>query len=418
MKKQVLMCLLVLAMVLGFAGCTTAMDNLDTYVSLMGTQVSTLLNGGISGAEQTDERIQLDAPGNFTCDAAGNYSFEGVDNANYYVIYLYKNGSSTYDYVSDSITGSGAISGSIADLHYGFGDYEVTCVAYPDYTSETYRGSQASSATIKVTGEVEEPSLTFFWDCFANELHVIWLNSNAYDSTICPETMNITLSGEISKEFSLAMDASTTSYLLEGAEPGATYEVNATVTFDSNYVTNASFQQNLGTVTCDERANFAPAGYEYNSGLYQYADYPLSGENFDLTSGGEIGRWKVSHDSNAWMSVTSATAEYLIYTATPSETESDDAYTYAVVAANDDDSDVYSGSFGTMHDFGGTLHLYTDGTFKLELDATYICTDLISNAEQWHNGSYIEGCWYENGDGTVDLSYDLGSEIDLGKGVR
>lgn len=417
MKKRIFMGLLALTMVVSLTGCTTALDNFNTYTSLMGTQLTTLFTGGLSGQE-ADKRTQLSAPGSFTCDAAGNYSFEGVDNADYYVIYLYKNGNSAYDYVSESIMGSGTITGSIADLHYAYGDYEVTCVAYPDYTSETYRASEAASASIKVTGEVEEPSLTFFWDCFAQELSIIWLNSSAYSTTDYPKTMDVTLSGASGKTISLEMDSSTNSYLLEGAEPGATYEVNATVTFDGSYVTNSSFEQDLGSVTCDEKANFAPEGYEYKGDIYQYADYPLAGENFDLAAGGEIGRWKVFRDPNAWMSVTSETAEYLIYTAAPAEAMAGDAYTYSVLAANDDGSDVYSGNFGTMHDFTGTLHLYADNTFKLELDAIYICTDLISNAEQWHNGSSIEGRWYENGDGTVNLSYNLGSEVNLGKGVR
>lgn len=417
MKKRVLTGLLALTMVLSLTGCTTALDNLNTYVSLMGTQLSTLFTGGLSGGE-TDKRTPLSTPGSFTCDVAGNYSFESVDNADYYVIYLYKNGNRSYNYVSESITGSGTITGSIADLHYAYGDYEVTCVAYPDYTSETYRSSEAASVSMKVTGEVEQPSLTFFWDCFAQELSVIWLNSRAYSTTDYPKMLDITLSGAGDRTISLEMDSATTSYLLEGAEPGESYEVNATITFDSSYVTNSSFEQDLGSVVCEEKANFAPAGYEYKGNIYQYADYPLSGENFDLAVGGEIGRWKISRDPNAWMSVTSDTAEYLIYAATPVETADGDVYTYSVLAANDDDSDVYSGHFGTMHDFTGTLHLYADNTFRLELDAIYICTDLISNAEQWHNGSSIEGRWYENDDGTVNLSYNIGSETNLGKGVR
>ena len=112
MKKRVLTGLLALTMVLSLTGCTTALDNLNTYVSLVGTQLSILFTGGLSGQE-TDKRTPLSTPGSFTCDAAGSYSFEGVDNADYYVIYLYKNGSSSYDYVSESITGSGTITGSI-----------------------------------------------------------------------------------------------------------------------------------------------------------------------------------------------------------------------------------------------------------------------------------------------------------------
>ena len=269
--------------------------------------------------------------------------------------------------------------------------------------------------TMKVEGEVAEPSLTFFWDCFSQQLQVIWLNAHDYATTDYPQTMEINMGGVTD---TLEMDSATTAYTVAGAEVGQTYEVDVTVTFDSNYVSNSSFELDLGSVTCDEQANFAPEGYSYNSGLYSYADFPIAGQNFDLAAGGEIGRWKIVRDPHAWMSVTRATAEYLIYTATPTDTAAGDAYTYSVLAANDDGSDVYTGGFGTMNSFTGTLHLYPDNTFKLELDAIYICTDLISNAEQWHNASTIEGCWYENGAGTVDLSYNLGSETDLGKGTR
>ncbi|MGM9538880.1 MAG: hypothetical protein ACI3VN_11170 [Candidatus Onthomonas sp.] len=417
MKKRVSALLLVLLLALSLTGCaaTTAADNASMFFSVYGAQLSTLVSGGQSGAASTDSRKQLETPANFPCTAAGDYSFDGVENADYYVIYLYKNGSSAYDYVSDNITGDGTITGSIAELQYAYGDYEVTCVAYPDYTSETYRSSEPASTTMKVEGEVAEPSLTFFWDCFTQELQVIWLNSGDYSTTDYPQTMEINVGGVTD---TLEMDSSTTAYTVAGAEVGQTYEVDVTITFDSNYVSNSSFELDLGSVTCDEQANFAPEGYSYNSGLYSYADFPIAGEHFDLAAGGEIGRWKITKSANAWMSNASETAEYLIYTATPTDTADGDAYTYSVLAANDDGSDVYTGGFGTMNSFTGTLHLYSDNTFKVELDAIYICTDLISNAEQWHNASTIEGRWYENGDGTVDLSYNLGSETDLGKGTR
>lgn len=416
MKKRVTVLLLALLLALSLTGCaTTAADNASMFLSVYGTQLSTLISGGQSGTTSTDGRKQLETPANFTCTAGGDYSFDSVENADYYVIYLYKNGSSTYDYVSENITGDGTISGSIAELQYAYGDYEVTCVAYPDYTSETYRASESASVTMKVEGEVVEPSLTFFWDCFAQELQVIWLNSSDYVATDYPQTMELTIGDSTD---TLEMDAETTAYTIEGTEVGQTYEVDVTITFDSNYVSNSSFELDLGSVTCDEQANFAPEGYSYNSGLYSYADFPISGEHFDLTAGGEIGRWKIAKNANAWMSNTSETAEYLIYTATPTDTIAGDAYTYSVLAANDDGSDVYTSNFGTMNSFTGTLHLYSDNTFKLELDAIYICTDLISNAEQWHNASTVEGRWYENGDGTVNLSYNLGSETDLGKGTR
>lgn len=414
MKKRVLAGLLAALMVLGLTGCTTAKENLDTYSALMGAQLSNLF----SGSGETDKRKALAAPGNFTCTAEGDYSFDGVENAAYYVIYLYKNGNTSYDYVSESITGSGTITGSIAALNYAYGDYAVTCVAYPDYTSETYRSSEPATAAIQVTGEVAQPSLTFFWDCFTQELNVIWLNDGDYSTTDAPKTLDVTLVGDENLDVAVEMDASTTSYTLTGAKAGQTYDVTATVAFDEAYVTNPSFTLDLGSVTCDEKSNFAPDGYEYKSDIYSYAAYPLAGENFDLTTGGEIGRWKVSRDPNAWMQVTSETAEYVIYHATPIDTADGDAYTFSVLAGNDDGSDVYNGNFGSMHDFTGTLHLYADNTFKLELDAIYMCTDLISNAEQWHNGSYIEGRWYENASGTVDLSYNIGSATDLGKGVR
>lgn len=415
MKKRMVVLPVMLA-ALALSGCsTTAGDNASTFMSVFGTQVNTLLGKSSGDAASTDTRKQLETPGNWTCNVSGEYSFDSVENADYYVIYLYKNGNSSYDYVSENITGSGTITGSIADLNYAYGDYEVTCVAYPNYTSEEYRASAAASTTMKVDGEVVEPSLTFYWDCFAQELQVIWLNSDAYGTTAYPQSMDITI-GDTTDTF--AMDSSTTAYTVADAAVGETYEVEAVVTFDSNYVSNNSFTLDLGSVTCDEQSNYAPAGYEYSSGLYSYADYPIAGEGFDLTAGGEIGRWKIKRNANAWMSVTSETAEYLIYTATPTDTADGDAYTYSVVAANDDGSDVYTGGFGTMADFTGTLHLYADNTFQLSLDAIYICTDQISNAEQWHNASTIDGRWYENGDGTIDLSYNLGSETDLGKGVR
>lgn len=421
-KKRILTLLVVSAMSLSLAGCgaTTAGENTSTYFSLVSNRVNTMFGGDTTGAADTDTREKLATPADFTFDAEGNYSFKSVDNAEYYVIYMYKNGNKSYDYVSEGITGEGTLSGSVADLNFAYGDYEVTVVAYPNYNDTERRASDAASASITKTGEVVEPELTFFWDCFAEELQVIWLNSGAYSTTDYPQTMEVVLSGDATGDYEFTMDSATTAYTIEDAKIDATYSVTANITFDSNYVTNDSFEVELGSVTCDAQANFAPEGYEYNGGIYNYADYPIAALNFDVTAGGEVGRWKISKVSNFGPPGAGGTssAEYLIYTATPAETEEGDLYTYNFVAANDDDSDVYTSNFGSMHDFTGKLHLYEDGTFLMQSDAIYICTDLISNAEQWHNGSTIEGIWYENENGSVDLSFNLGSEVDLGKGTR
>lgn len=419
--KRLFALLVASAISLSLIGCgaTTAGENAGTYFSLVSNRLGIML-GGSSTAEDTDTRQKLATPSDFTFDEEGNYSFASVENAEYYVIYLYKNGNTSYDYVSDNITGEGTISGSLAELNFAYGDYEVTAVAYPNYDNKDLRSSDPAEATIRKTGEVAEPELTFFWDCFTEELQVIWLNSSAYSTTDYPQTMEIDLSGDASANYSFDMDSATTAYTIEDAKVGATYEVTANITFNSEYVTKNTFEISVGSVICEERANFAPEGYEYNGGIYSYADYPIAGENFDIKAGGEIGRWKIYSVSSfgpPGMGQTS-TAEYVIYTATPAETEDGDLYTYDFVAENDDGTDLYTSNFGAMHDFTGKLHLYEDGTFLMQSDAIYICTDLISNAEQWHNGSTIEGIWYENEDGLVNLSFNLGSEVDLGKGTR
>ena len=422
--KRILTVLLAALLLVSAAGCTTLGLNTGRYFSQISDRLDTLSRDEAPSPSPAaeDGRTALAAPAGFTVDDEGNYSFEAVENAESYIIYLYRGDNESYDYVTRSITGEGTITGSVAGLNYPYGDYRVSVVAYPSYTSTEYRSSEETFASLKKTGPVAEPELTFFWDCFARQLNVIWTNASAYSSTGYPVSMDVTLSGSGAAPQTVAMNAGTNSYPLENAEAGKSYEVSAVVSFDENYVTNPTVQVDLGSVVCEEQRNFAPEGYEYNSGLYSYADYPIAAYDFDMTAGGEIGRWKIysawgrmgGASGGASGNSSSSSPTYLVYTAVPAETEAGDLATFTFTAGYDDGSNVVSTNFGSLKELTGRLHMHEDGTFLMVMDAIYICTDQISGMKQYHNGSSIEGIWYENENGLADLSFNMGSEVNLG----
>ena len=93
MKKRTALLIGGLALfVLLCSGCTSAFTNAETYFSNTGDILSILFdsNQSINPNESTTDSAatQLDTPSNFTLDADGNYSFDGVEGAEYYLLYF------------------------------------------------------------------------------------------------------------------------------------------------------------------------------------------------------------------------------------------------------------------------------------------------------------------------------------------
>ncbi|MGI6107448.1 MAG: hypothetical protein ACOX8B_05890 [Lachnospiraceae bacterium] len=415
MKPVVFCVIAAAALIVGAAaGKTTVRSNTAEFFS----QVSSRLN---ENSGSSDSRTALDSPANFTVDNDGNYSFDTVDNADYYVVYVYNEGESIYGWSTGSLTGEGTITGSIADLGYPFGTYDVAVVAYPSYEEENLKQSSADNKVqIVKSGEVVEPEFSWYWDCFSQTLSVVWNNSSDYASTSYPLTMDIT-AGDLSS--TVEMDSGTSMYAVEGAEGDQTYDLSLTVNFDSGHVTNSTFDVDLGSAECDADMNTASEDYEY-SHVYSYADYPYAAYGFDPEEGGSIGEWRYTEKNNGMFGFpgaqqqtedTGPVTKYLQYTAEPTDTEEGDLYTFTYTAAFDDGSAITTTRDNEeITEFTGTVHFCEDGTFKVETPEINLGIDPMNKQYSYMNASSIEGAWHENDDGTIDMSYDLSTEMDLG----
>ncbi len=89
--------LMVCALCLACTACsTTLVENTETYFSTTSSILSTLFSSssqtstetGTSSVTTDSDAIQLDAPTNLTIDEEGNYSFTGVEDADYYLLYF------------------------------------------------------------------------------------------------------------------------------------------------------------------------------------------------------------------------------------------------------------------------------------------------------------------------------------------
>lgn len=430
-KRDFVTYALMAAMCLGLTGCTTAGDNFTEYFDQVSGKIDILTSSSSSDDDEDEDTTEtaeatnpLDTPGDFTVDDDGNYSFSGVENADYYLIYMYDENtdSDSYTYMSSSIEedGSGTYTGNLSDFtQYAYSDYRIEVLAYPSVTDDEHDTSEAATAEIHATGEVSDPEFTYIWSCFSDELTVTLSNTNSYSNTAYPTSITITLTNEADSSDVVTatledVSGMSSSLAISGVTLDATYDITADVEWDENYVTNSSTTAELGSIvvasteitTCDD--------YSYSSSVYNYMAYPLMAYNFDVTEGGELGSWTSSSSGFSMPGAEETDPVSVIFTCTPVDAEDGDLYTYTWVAANSDGSALSSGNFGTFQEATGTLHIYEDGTFLMEADAYYMWTDTISSANQYHDASSIEGLWVDNGDGTITMAFDQTTETDLG----
>ena len=145
MKKRLLAAALAAGLCLTLAGCSTSLaDNTGIYFSEMAEKFELLGNSSQIDASGTESetptdtvdagRTALAAPANWSVDESGNYTFDAVDGASYYIIYMYDtlSDSTSYAYMSPNVNddGSSTYSGALSDLFdYCYGLYDAEVVA-------------------------------------------------------------------------------------------------------------------------------------------------------------------------------------------------------------------------------------------------------------------------------------------------
>lgn len=374
-------------------GCaTTAFENAEAYFQEVAEVTATWFSNSSdsgSGSDETEEGSgnELDAPGDFTLDEDGNYSFTGVENADYYLMYFcepdavddgdaFLFSSNTLDAVGD---GGETYTGNVDDLlQYGYGEYLVKVFAFPNVNDSEHTMSTAATATFVCSGAQDAPVIDYLWNTFDDTVDVQLTNVDDYTYQYYPDYVEITFTNteDESDVVILTMeDISTDSYSLVSDEltRGTSYNITAVSYSESDYVTN----QVSDTTTVAEGVVFGDSNvmsdnYYYTDGIARNSfSYLQVCENFDLANGGAMNE--------------PGTSVTFTFTATPTEAAEGSAYSYIVAG------DCMPFSFED-----GTLDLYEDGTLLM-----------TQNSEMPPEGpSSIQGIWIDNGDGTATLSFD------------
>lgn len=400
-KKKVLAAVLAVVTCIALSACsTTAWSNAATYSSEVsdvltawfgGSSSSSASSDAVESAESDESLTALSAPENFTVDDDGNYSFDGVDGADYYILYFCEadavNDEDDFLYSSSQIEedGSGTYSGNCADLfQYGYGDYLVKVFAYPELGSEEYDHSTAASVEYVVSGEISIPEVDYCWDIFQQTLSMQISNVDDYIYQVYPDEIIITLTNEADDadviELSIS-EVSDENYSVETTDitAGATYSITACAVSSNDCVTNQTTDSSEAKEVTLGENNVITSLYFFKDDLY-YPSYtwPMVGENFNLEEGGSMGAWYFMDEFSG-----STVGNYEFF-ATPATTDEDCAYYYTV------ESVATSGSNIT-----GYLIMYEDGTFEA-----------YNGAAGPVSSSIIQGTWNDNGDGTATLNYN------------
>lgn len=396
MKARRHLPLTILAALLIFlcSGCasTSAGDNISTWYSEVGSVLSTWFSGseqtGSSGETGTDSSaVPLDTPGSFTLSEDGSYSFTGVADADYYLVYFCASDaaedSAPFLFSSNSLeatgTGGETYSGSIDDLvQYGYGEYLVKVFAFPNLNDSAHTMSAAAAAAYSASGIQDAPVIDYLWNTFDGTIDLQVSNIGDYLYQAYPDSVEITFTNTADPADAVVitlegLSADNYSITSDALSRDTAYDITAVGYSSSAYVTNAvSDTTQVAQGVAFSGHNVISSNYYYTDGIARNSfSYPQYVDHFDLVNGGVFNCMNSSISFN--------------FTATPTAASAGSSYTYSMVSDNI--------PFAIKD---GTLELYSDGTCRFD-----------QYSEMPPQGpSHIEGIWTENGDGTASISFD------------
>lgn len=372
-------------------GCASSVaDNTETYFSTVGSTLNTWFANNSekeSGGEKSTDKIKLDTPGEFTLDENGNYSFIGVENADYYLVYFCApdavNDGDAFLYSSDALKAEGeggeSYEGNIDDLlRYGYGEYLVKVFAFPSVNDSQHEMSMAATTGYSCSGEQDAPVIDYLWNTFDDTVEVQLSNIDTYTYQCYPDTVDVTfINTEDASDVTVItmedLSPEHNTLVSDNLKKGTTYNITAVSKSSSAYVLNSeSDVADVADNVTFADTNVMSENYLYTDGIARASfSYPQVCENFDLENAGAMNELGVSLK--------------FTFTATPTTAGTGCAYSYIVAG------DCRPFSFED-----GTLDLYTDGTFLM-----------CQNSEMPPQGpSTIQGIWKDNGDGTATLSFN------------
>lgn len=379
-KRMLLMAVLVLTFCLIASGCSTSMvTNAKEYYNNTTAIISQLTASNKSGEKQTSvSATPLDAPSNFSIDEAGNYAFDGVADADYYLIYFCAPDAPESDenflYSSEPIPAHGesnSYTGVCREvIKAPYGEYQARVLAVPALGDNTHSISKAVSVAYTQVGSQSAPVVEYFWDPFTNTMALQLANAGTYANEAYPERIDMTITNVNNEEDSASLTLEgiadgnkdvTTDVLTKGE----TYRISAVAVSDSPYVTNQTSDETVATesLTIGD-LNILSGGYSYRHGRFTF---PLLWEKFDLKNGGP------SPD----------VIDYNVYNldCTPEAPTPGSAYSYSFVARPS---------------------VVVTGMLELHEDGTVLCYNKNSPPKP---DSEISGIWIDNGDGTATICF-------------
>lgn len=389
--KKKISVLLAASLLCTCTGCASSVaDNTETYFSVVDSTLNTWFAN--NGQKNTDDqkstsKTKLDTPENFNLDENGNYSFTGVENADYYLVYFCSpeavNDGDAFLYSSDALKAEGEggeiYEGNIGDLlKYGYGEYLVKVFAFPSVNDSQHEVSMAATTEYSCSGEQDAPVIDYLWNTFDSTVEVQLSNIDTYTYQSYPETVEVTfINTENANDTTVITmeNLSPDNYTIvsDALKAGTSYDITAVSKNASEFVLNhESDETEVAKDVVFADTNVMSENYLYTDGIARATfSYPQVCENFDLENAGAMNELGVSLK--------------FTFTATPTTANTNCAYSYIVAG------DCRPFSFDD-----GTLDLYTDGTFLM-----------CQNSEMPPEGpSTIQGIWKDNGDGTAILSFN------------
>lgn len=367
----------------GTSAGTYAKSYMNNVSKILAAGNSSAKAGTGSGADIFDasDAIALDTPSDFAVDENGNYSFRGVENADFYLIYFCDlsatDDDDDYLFASSPITedGSDIYTGKCEDLfQFNYGEFLVKVYAFPEMTDSSYSRSGAASVSYTVRGSQDAPEIAYFWNTNDKSLELVLTNVERYTYQAYPDSVEVTFTNtaDESDQTVVTMEGiSAENYAVstEALAENTSYHVTAVANSSSAYVTNAvSDKTEVAQDVTFGNINILSEGYAYSDG---WATFPRLTESFDLDGGsagivtGKFGAIEVSVEAQK------------------ARTSAGSSYSYTV-----------------MLDFGG---FSMDGTLELKSDGTL---ELTENGGGPVAAGVITGSWVENGDQTATLSFD------------
>lgn len=395
-RKAYLFTVSVIAALL-FTGCgTTVVENTQNYFAQVGNVISDLQKGG-EGEQKGAETIdvpKLAAPADFTVDADGNFSFGAVEDADHYLIYMCApdavKDEDDFIYSSDAIydNGNTDCKGNLSDvMDYAYGEYLVKVLAFPALDDTGHDFSQAATASYTITGTMDNPEISYFWNAFTDTMDIQISNIDNYQYEVYPDQVVVTFTNteddsDIVKVELKDISLENCSIKTDAVLRGNTYEITAVAESTSEFVNNASSDvvQVEQALALGER-NILVDGYSFPEGSNGFArgagQFPNICESFAPETGGVCGEAIGSAPGGAGDRIE------LIYTATPTEAAEGAAYSYSIEAPG-------------FFPFTGSMSLYADNSLVMLMDGP-------AGPVQ---PTQIEGLWFENEDGTYTLCFN------------